>query len=89
MIIDHDVLRSSLLTSGVPFDIAAKQAYQLQWVLAEDFVKQGLAVIVDSICNYQEVVDQGSALASQYGYTYWYVECRARDIDMLDRRLRG
>lgn len=89
VIIDHDVLRSSLLESSIiPFDDAAKQAYSLQWSLARDFMRQGLNVIIDSTCNYPEVLDQGSALAAEHGYTYWYVECRVRDVDLLDQRLR-
>jgi predicted kinase len=89
VVIDHDVLRSSLLDSDIPFDQAAKHAYQLQWMLAQDVMKQGLSVIIDSTCNFQEVLDQGSASASKQGYAYWYVECRVQDVDLLDQRLRA
>lgn len=51
-------------------------------------IKQGRSVIIDSTCNYDEVLNQGTALARQYGYSYKYIECRVDDIDMLDRRLR-
>ncbi|RSL58194.1 hypothetical protein CEP53_006238 [Fusarium sp. AF-6] len=89
VVIDHDVLRSALLEdSDVPFDQVAKRAYNLQWRLAEDFMKQGLNVIIDSTCNFQEVLDQGSALAGQQGFAHWYVECKVEDIDLLDERLR-
>ncbi|KAI0118321.1 hypothetical protein GGR51DRAFT_212156 [Nemania sp. FL0031] len=89
VIIDHDVLRSSLLESDIfPFDQAAKQAYLLQWALAQDVMKQGLSVIIDSTCNYPEVLARGSKLAAQHGYSYWYVECKVRDVDLLDQRLR-
>lgn len=91
IIIDHDVLRSTILESGiVSFDQAAKQAYHLQWKLAQDFVKQGVAsIIIDSTCNYPEVLQQGSSLAAQHGYAYWYVECKVVDVDLLDQRLRA
>ena len=90
VIIDHDVLRSSLIELAIiPFDQAAKQAYLLQWSLAQDIMKQGLNVIIDSTCNYQEVLDKGSQLATQHGYAYWYVECKVRDINLLDQRLRN
>ncbi|KAF9872941.1 putative ABC transporter [Colletotrichum karsti] len=71
------------------FDEAAKRAYHLQWSFAEDAMKQGLDVIIDSTCNFQEVLDQGSALAEKHGFTYWYVECKVEDIDLLDERLRS
>ncbi|KAK0124043.1 hypothetical protein ONS95_009028 [Cadophora gregata] len=89
VIIDHDILRSSFLEANTPFDEAAKHAYQLQWILAQDFMKQGHSIIIDSTCNYQEVLDQGSALAKQHGFTYWYVECKVQDIPLLDQRLRS
>lgn len=90
-IIDHDVLRSNLISTAVfQFDQAAKQAYVLQWELARDFMKQGVdSIIIDSTCNYPEVVAQGLSLAVKYEYRYWYVECNARDIDLLDKRLRA
>jgi predicted kinase len=90
IIIDHDILRSSLLGCAItPFDQAAKQAYLLQWALVEDIMKQGVNVIVDSTCNYPQVLEQGSSLAAQHDYAYWYVECRVDDVDLLDQRLRA
>jgi predicted kinase len=90
IIIDHDVLRSALLEAAIiPFDDAAKQAYLLQWKLAEDFMNQGVSVIVDSTCNYPEVLERGTTLAARHGYDYWYVECQVGDIDLLNERLRN
>lgn len=88
VVIDHDIFRSTLLESDVPFDQAARIAYQLQWALARDVMKQGCSVIIDSTCNFQQVLDQGSALAQQHGFAYWYVECKVQDVDLLDQRLR-
>ncbi|KAH7328090.1 ATP-binding protein [Stachybotrys elegans] len=88
LVIDHDVIRSSLL-QDLDFDRAAKQAYALQWALAEEALKQGLNVFVDCVCNYQQVLDHGAALAERHGCTYWYVECRVDSIDVLDQRLRA
>ncbi|KAL8282923.1 hypothetical protein RB597_010351 [Gaeumannomyces tritici] len=97
LVIDHDVLRSSLLGSSdglLTFDHVARMAYDLQWALADSAAgQQGPlrlpAVIVDSTCNSREVVDRGSGLAARHGLAYWYVECRVADVDLLDRRLRA
>lgn len=89
VVIDHDVLRSTLLESDLQFGPAARHAYELQWALAQDVMKQGLSVIIDSTCNFQVVLDRGTELAKEHGYNYWYVECQVRDIDLLDRRLRS
>ena len=89
LVIDHDILRSSLLEENdAAFDEVAKRAYHLQWAIVEDVIKQGLNIIVDSPCNYQSILNNGSALAEKYGLSYWFVECRVEDIDLLDERLR-
>lgn len=92
LVIDHDILRSALLDDNIndiPFDKIAQSAYRLQWTLAQDVLKQGLNVIIDSTCNFQEVLDRGCALAEQHGFVYWYVECKVEDIDLLDQRLHA
>ncbi|CZT11357.1 uncharacterized protein RAG0_15527 [Rhynchosporium agropyri] len=71
IVIDHDILRSSFLDADIPFHQAAKHAYDLQWRLAEDFIKQGVAhsIIIDSTCNYLEVLNRVSFLAAQHNFT--------------------
>ncbi|KAF3901470.1 hypothetical protein ABW21_db0208682 [Orbilia brochopaga] len=87
LVIDHDLLRSFFLDNGLSFEQSAKLAYNLGWTLAEDMLKQGYNVVMDSTCNFQEILDNGAALALKYGHTYRYVECRVDDIDLLDQRL--
>ncbi|TVY47403.1 hypothetical protein LOCC1_G001811 [Lachnellula occidentalis] len=89
VVINHDLIKSFLLENGMLFDQAATLAYGLDWKLAEDLIKQGRSVIIDSVCNYNEALDRGSALAQQYGYDYKYVECRVDDVDLLDQRLQN
>lgn len=87
--IDHDILRSTLLADySLPFDSAARHAYNLQWAMAMSAASQGLNVIVDSPCNDVDIVRRGSHIAGRYGLEYWHVECRVDDIDVLDERLR-
>jgi predicted kinase len=89
VIIDHDVLKSALLEEDIAIDQAAKHAYRLQERLAELFAEQGYSVIIDSTCNYQSVLDRAISLAEQYESIFWYVECRVKDVDLLDQRLRA
>ncbi|KAJ6784359.1 hypothetical protein PWT90_06683 [Aphanocladium album] len=89
VVVNHDVLRSSFLAAGLAFEQAAQHAYALQWTLVDDYLRQGLDVLIDSTCNYQIVLDRGAALAEQHGCRYWYVECRMDDVEVLDGRLRG
>jgi predicted kinase len=91
IVINHDLLKSFLLENdlGTSFNQVAKLTYNLQWTLAEDVIKQGRTVIIDSTCNYEETLTQGTALAERYGYEYKYVECKVNDIDLLDQRLHS
>jgi predicted kinase len=91
IVINHDLLKPFLLENdlGTSFNQVAKLTYNLQWTLAEDVIKQGRTVIIDSTCNYEETLTQGTALAERYGYEYKYVECKVNDIDLLDQRLHS
>lgn len=96
VVINHDVIKSFFLdtelldTRGIPFDTAAKLSYRLDSVLAEDLIQQGQrVVIVDSVCNYREGIDNGLELARRYGVGYVYLECRVDDVGVLDGRLKG
>lgn len=92
VIIDHDVLRSTVLSaSDRSFDEAARLAYGLQWALVDDMLKQGVSVIIDSTCYHSEVAKRGKDLADQHGYLYCYVELgtEVKDIELVDQRLRS
>ncbi|KAI1191017.1 hypothetical protein F5B17DRAFT_384194 [Nemania serpens] len=67
VVIPHDNIKSLLLDSGVSFDKAGKMAYDLDWILAENAIHQGLSVIVDNPCFYPQIVDRGRALARAHG----------------------
>ncbi|KAI1734496.1 P-loop containing nucleoside triphosphate hydrolase protein [Xylaria scruposa] len=87
VVVNHDLIKAFFLESSFSFEDASRFTYQLDWTLAEDMIQQGRSVIVDSVSNYEEVVNRGTALAEKYGYTYRYVECRVENLDLLDRRL--
>jgi predicted kinase len=88
VVINHDLIKAFFLENNMGFGEAAKLTYSFDWVLAEDMIKQGRSVIIDTVCNYDEVLIHGTALAQKYGYEYRYVECRVKDFDLLDQRLR-
>ncbi|KAI1310307.1 P-loop containing nucleoside triphosphate hydrolase protein [Xylaria venustula] len=89
VVINHDLIKDFFLDSSFSFLDSARLTYRLDWALAEDMIQQGRSVVVDSVCNYEEVLTRGTALAERYGYTYWYVECKIEDADLLDRRLHA
>lgn len=60
VVINHDLIKSFFLENDNDFEQAAKLAYRLDRVLAEDLMKQGRNVIIDSVCNYEEVLEAGT-----------------------------
>ncbi|KFY75475.1 hypothetical protein V499_04564 [Pseudogymnoascus sp. VKM F-103] len=97
IVINHDLLKSFFLdtstststSTATSLDQAAKLAYTLDWILAEDLLKQGRSVIIDSVCNYTTLIEKGVELAEKFGCEYRFVECRVQDVEVLDRRLKG
>ncbi|KAJ0165800.1 hypothetical protein CTA2_9944 [Colletotrichum tanaceti] len=91
VVLDLDVIKTTLLDKNIPFQQAATLSYSVLWALAGDVLEQGRNLIIDCACNYEEIVTRGTALAAeQSGCEHWYVECRPEvDIRVLDERLRG
>lgn len=89
VVINHDLIKDFFLDSSFSFLDSARLTYRLDWALAEDMIQQGRSVVVDSVCNYEEVRTRGKALAARYNYSYWYVECRIEDQDLLHRRMHA
>lgn len=97
VVYDHDRYRSATLEQMLKilpemekkyvFDVAAKLTCSCGWTWAEEMAKQEKSLIMDSTCNFKEILEQGTVLAQQYGYEYWYVECKVDDINVLDERL--
>lgn len=90
VVINHDLIKSCLLDNRITFQKSAELTHSLQWVVADGMLRQGRNVIIDSTYNYQETLDQGTALARQHGYEYAYIECvmSISDIILLRQRLR-
>lgn len=92
--IDRDVVLTALLESanlendGV-LASARVASYSVLKALADDVLAQGLGVIIDSPCFYDELLAAGQALAARHRAAYRYIECVTEDIGLLDARLRS
>jgi predicted kinase len=87
-VLDHDVVKSALLGAGVAATTAGQASYQTLLALARSLLDQGVSVVLDSPCYYQELLDAGLRLARETGACYRYVECAIEDLAALARRLR-
>ena len=93
VIIDHDIVKSSLLQSleGAPIDskLAGQISYNIDWSLIEFQLSQGNNVIFDSPCLYEEMIEKGTTLAKKYNVKYKYVECYLDDMNEINLRLKN
>jgi predicted kinase len=96
--IDRDIVLSAMLEStdgsdsqsdGAAFAHFGAASYGVVKALADDFLAQGIGVVIDSPCFYDDLLSAGQALAAKHGVAYRYIECVTEDISLLDARLRA
>ena len=87
VVVDTDVLKSALLTEGVPVLEAGRTTYAAALASAGDLLAQGHDVVIDSPCRYRELLEAGTALARAAGVPYGFVELAAADHAVLLARL--
>ena len=95
--IDRDVVLTAMLESDGADNLerhgaltfARVASYDVLKAMADDVVAQGLGVVIDSPCFYDELLAAGQALAAKHGVAYRYIECVTEDIGLLDTRLRS
>ena len=91
VIIDHDIVKSSLLESfenDIDFKYAGKVSYNIEWTLIDFLLSQGHNVILDSPCVYDIMIEKGEALVEKYKIKYKYIECFIKSSDIIDNRLQ-
>ena len=86
VVLDKDVVMSSLLADGVPLADAGPASYSCLLGLAADLLAQGHDVVLDSPCRYPTLLEAGQSLAAAAGVVYRLVELWADDpADLLYR----
>ncbi|HDR7613915.1 TPA: AAA family ATPase [Bacillus mycoides] len=93
VIIDHDIVKTALLLSiaEAPIDVklAGKISYNINWSLSEFHLSEGQAVIFDSPCLYEEMIEKGTDLSKKYNVKYKYIECYLDDSNEINFRLKN
>jgi predicted kinase len=87
VVLDTDVVKSSLIGSRIPVGEAGGPAYAAVLALATDLLAQGHEVVIDSPCRYPELVAEGQRVATHAGLPYALVELWAADPARLLGRL--
>ncbi|HEX6521150.1 MAG TPA: ATP-binding protein [Streptosporangiaceae bacterium] len=87
VIVNSDVVKSTLLDAGIEWKLAGPAAYQTLFALADDFLGQGHSVILDSPSHYAYIPENGERIARQHGVPYRFIELICEDLDELRRRM--
>lgn len=87
VIINSDVVKSTLLDNGIEWKLAGPAAYQTLFALADDFLGQGHSVILDSPSHYAYIPENGERIACQHGVPYRFIELVCDDSGELRRRM--
>jgi predicted kinase len=88
VVIDRDVIKSSMTESGVDLAIVANASYNVVYSLCRYYLSINKSVIIDTPCFYEETVENGIKIAKEYRAKYKYIECRLEDFDEISNRLR-
>lgn len=87
VVVDIDVLKSSVIDSGVAVADAGRITYAAALALAGDLLAQGRGVLLDSPCRYQELLESGRQVARAHGVRYAFIELWVRDWTVVLARL--
>jgi predicted kinase len=89
IVVDLDVIRSAVLDGGVPVEASGRVAYPVMYAMARSLLDQGSSVVIDSPCQYDEILTTGQSIAAERDVAYKYVESRTDDVTLIDNRLRA
>jgi predicted kinase len=89
VVVDLDVIRSAALDGGVPVEASGRVAYPVMFALTRSLLDQGLSVVIDSPCGYDEILETGREMASERGVAYKYVESHTDDLALIGQRLNS
>jgi predicted kinase len=87
VVINSDVVKTSLLDADVPWSLAGPAAYRALVALADDLLDQSRSVVLDSPSHYPQIPENGLRVAARHGAAYRFIECCCADSDELRRRL--
>jgi predicted kinase len=89
VVIDRDVIKSSMIESGVDLDIVASASYDVVFSLCKYYLAINKSVIIDTPCYYDDSLNNGINIAVEYDAEYKYIECRVENFEVVNNRLKS
>ncbi len=89
IVIDRDIIKSSMIESGVDLDIVASASYDVVFSLCKYYLGINKSVIIDTPCYYDDSLNNGINIANEYNAEYKYIECKVEDFNIVNNRLKS
>jgi adenylate kinase family enzyme len=89
VVIDRDVIKSSMMESGVDLNIVNDASYKLVFALCNYYLSINMNVIIDTPCFFEATLENGIEIAQKHGAEYKYIECRLEDFNEVCNRLEN
>jgi predicted kinase len=87
IVIDRDVIKTSMIKSNVPDSIVANASYSVVFDLAKFYLGMQISVIIDTPCYYKDSLNNGICISKKYGASYKYIECRVEEYSIIENRI--
>lgn len=68
-VVPHEIIQSLLLESDMSVKDAGNVACEMDWAMTEKAMHQGLGVIIDTPCFFQEIISRSRELAHKDDFT--------------------
>jgi len=88
IVIDKDILKSSMLENGLSNEISSKLAYDVMFDLGKFYLEQGRSIVLDTPCYYDEIIVKGMKLSKTYNAEYKYLHCFVEDYEIINERIK-
>lgn len=88
VVLDRDIIKTSLLEAGIEPSKAAKVSYDQTYDLAAFYLKMNVPVIIDTPCFYDEILNRGISLAKENLVKYKYILCTVDHVNIINERLK-
>jgi predicted kinase len=88
VVIDRDIIKTSMIHSGVSDNIVADASYKVVFDLAEYYLSMRISVIIDTPCYYEGTLKNGMRIADKYKANYKYIECKVDEFTIIENRLK-
>lgn len=88
IVIDRDVIKTTLMAYPNINEDINDISYRLMFDMANAYLGQGVSVVLDTPCYYQDIILKGQSIAEENNVAYKFIECVVEDFNLINNRLK-